>query len=58
MIRVAVITVGASGIGLGVARRLVAAGHRVAVIDLQPDLHGTRYAAYLDALPGQPPWAA
>jgi NAD(P)-dependent dehydrogenase (short-subunit alcohol dehydrogenase family) len=35
--RVAVISGGASGIGLGVARRLLAAGHRVAVLDLQPD---------------------
>jgi NAD(P)-dependent dehydrogenase (short-subunit alcohol dehydrogenase family) len=31
--RVAAVTGGASGIGLGVARRLVADGHRVAVID-------------------------
>ena len=33
--RVAAITGGASGIGLGVARRFVAAGHRVAVLDVQ-----------------------
>jgi 2-hydroxycyclohexanecarboxyl-CoA dehydrogenase len=35
--RVAVVTGGASGIGLGVARRLAKAGHRVAVIDVQAD---------------------
>jgi NAD(P)-dependent dehydrogenase (short-subunit alcohol dehydrogenase family) len=33
MSRVAVVTGGASGIGLGVARRFVADGHRVAVLD-------------------------
>lgn len=33
MSRVAVVTGGASGIGLGVARQLVADGHRVAVLD-------------------------
>jgi 2-hydroxycyclohexanecarboxyl-CoA dehydrogenase len=37
MSRVAVVTGGASGIGLGIVRRLVDAGHRVAVLDLQPD---------------------
>lgn len=36
MSRVAVVTGGASGIGLGVARRLVAAGHRVALFDCNP----------------------
>ncbi len=35
MSRVAVVTGGASGIGLGVARRFAADGHRVAVIDRQ-----------------------
>lgn len=34
--RVAVVTGGASGIGLGVAERFVKAGHRVAVLDVQP----------------------
>src|SRR3954449_2577564 len=33
MSRVAVVTGGASGIGLGVARRFVADGHRVAIFD-------------------------
>ena len=33
MSRVAVVTGGASGIGLGIARRLVAEGHRVALLD-------------------------
>jgi 2-hydroxycyclohexanecarboxyl-CoA dehydrogenase len=37
MSRVAVVTGGASGIGLGVARRLVTAGHRVALFDRNPD---------------------
>ena len=37
MSRVAVVTGGASGIGLGIVRRLVDAGHRVAVLDLQAD---------------------
>ena len=35
MSRVAVVTGGASGIGLGVARRFVADGHRVALFDLK-----------------------
>jgi len=39
--RVAVVTGGASGIGLGAARRLAADGHRVAVLDL----NGTAAAA-------------
>ena len=34
MSRVAVVTGGASGIGLGVARRFIADGHRVAILDL------------------------
>jgi 2-hydroxycyclohexanecarboxyl-CoA dehydrogenase len=34
MSRVAVVTGGASGIGLGVARRFLADGHRVAILDL------------------------
>ena len=38
MARVAVVTGGASGIGLGVASRFVAAGHLVAVLDVQADL--------------------
>lgn len=38
MSRVAVITGGASGIGFAVARRLVAAGGRVALFDVQADL--------------------
>ncbi len=33
MSRVAVVTGGASGIGLGVARRFAADGHRVALLD-------------------------
>lgn len=33
MSRVAVVTGGASGIGLGIARRFVEDGHRVAVLD-------------------------
>jgi NAD(P)-dependent dehydrogenase (short-subunit alcohol dehydrogenase family) len=37
MSRVAVVTGGASGIGLGVGRRLAAAGHRVALLDLEAD---------------------
>jgi NAD(P)-dependent dehydrogenase (short-subunit alcohol dehydrogenase family) len=37
MTRVAVVTGGASGIGLGVARRLVADGHRAALFDRNPD---------------------
>jgi NAD(P)-dependent dehydrogenase (short-subunit alcohol dehydrogenase family) len=36
MSRVTVVTGGASGIGLGVARRFAAAGHKVAVLDIQP----------------------
>jgi NAD(P)-dependent dehydrogenase (short-subunit alcohol dehydrogenase family) len=36
MSKVAVVTGGASGIGLGVARRFVADGHKVAVIDRNP----------------------
>ncbi len=35
MSRVAVVTGGASGIGLGVARRFLADGHRVAILDLK-----------------------
>jgi 2-hydroxycyclohexanecarboxyl-CoA dehydrogenase len=35
--RVAVVSGGASGIGLGISRRLLSAGHRVAVLDLQAD---------------------
>jgi 2-hydroxycyclohexanecarboxyl-CoA dehydrogenase len=35
--RVAVVTGAASGIGLGIARRFVADGHRVAVLDRNPD---------------------
>ncbi len=35
--RVAVVTGGASGIGLGIVRRLADAGHRVACFDLQAD---------------------
>lgn len=38
MSRIAVVTGGASGIGLGIGRRLTAAGHRVALLDLQSDL--------------------
>jgi NAD(P)-dependent dehydrogenase (short-subunit alcohol dehydrogenase family) len=37
MSRVAVVTGGASGIGAGIARHLVAAGHRVAIVDIAPD---------------------
>jgi NAD(P)-dependent dehydrogenase (short-subunit alcohol dehydrogenase family) len=40
MSRVAVVTGGASGIGLGVARRLAAAGHRVALFDRNSDTLG------------------
>jgi 2-hydroxycyclohexanecarboxyl-CoA dehydrogenase len=36
--RVAVVTGGASGIGLGVVERFVKAGHRVAMLDIQKDL--------------------
>ena len=35
--RVAVVTGAASGIGLGVARRLAADGHAVALLDLEGD---------------------
>jgi len=35
--RVAVVTGGSSGIGLGVVRRFVADGHRVAILDRNPD---------------------
>ena len=35
--RVAVVTGGASGIGLGIARTLLAAGAQVAILDLRPD---------------------
>jgi NAD(P)-dependent dehydrogenase (short-subunit alcohol dehydrogenase family) len=49
MSRVAVVTGGASGIGLGVVRRFVAAGHRVAILDR--DAAGAKAAAAeLDAL--------
>lgn len=37
LVRTAVVTGGASGIGAAVANRLRAAGHRVAIIDLKPD---------------------
>ena len=37
MSRVAVVTGGASGIGFGIVARLAAAGHRVALVDLEPD---------------------
>jgi 2-hydroxycyclohexanecarboxyl-CoA dehydrogenase len=37
MTRVAVVTGGASGIGLGISRQLAAAGHRVAVLDIDGD---------------------
>lgn len=37
MSRVAVVTGGASGMGLAVSRRLVAMGHRVAILDLDGD---------------------
>jgi NAD(P)-dependent dehydrogenase (short-subunit alcohol dehydrogenase family) len=37
MSRVAVVTGGASGIGLGVARRFIADGHRVAIFDSNPE---------------------
>ena len=37
MSRVAVVTGGASGIGLGVARRLAAAGNRIALLDIQSE---------------------
>jgi 2-hydroxycyclohexanecarboxyl-CoA dehydrogenase len=35
--RVAVVTGGASGLGLGICRHLVGAGHRVAILDVDPD---------------------
>ncbi len=37
LVRTAVVTGGASGIGAAVVSRLRAAGHRVAIIDLKPD---------------------
>ncbi len=37
MSRVAVVTGGASGIGLGICRHLSAAGHRVAVLDIDAE---------------------
>lgn len=37
LVRTAVVTGGASGIGAAVANRLRADGHRVAIIDLKPD---------------------
>ena len=37
MSRVAVVTGGASGIGLGCARRLLRDGHKVAIIDVRGD---------------------
>jgi len=43
MSRVAVVTGGASGIGLGVARRFAADGHRVAILDRSAD--GAKQAA-------------
>ena len=48
--RVAVVTGGASGIGLGVARRFVADGHRVAVFDRNPDTLATAAAELPDVL--------
>jgi len=38
MSRVAVVTGGASGIGLGIVERFAKAGHRVAMLDIQKDL--------------------
>jgi 2-hydroxycyclohexanecarboxyl-CoA dehydrogenase len=43
--RTAVVTGGASGIGLAVAERLAAQGHRVAVLDLKPGDREHSYAA-------------
>ena len=48
MSRVAVVTGGSSGIGLGVARRFVAEGHRVALFDVNPTTLETA-AAELEA---------
>ena len=48
MSRVAVVTGGASGIGLGISRHLAAAGHRVAVLDIDGDA-ADRTAAELSA---------
>lgn len=48
MSRVAVVTGGASGIGLGVARRFIADGHRVAIFDSNPETL-TSAAAELEA---------
>ncbi|NLD77616.1 MAG: SDR family oxidoreductase [Acidimicrobiales bacterium] len=50
--RVAVVTGGASGIGLGVVRHLRAAGHQVAALDLQDDALAAA-AADLDVLTAQ-----
>jgi len=47
--RVAVVTGGSSGIGLGVVRRFVADGHRVAILDRNPE---TLAAVAAEALPG------
>jgi NAD(P)-dependent dehydrogenase (short-subunit alcohol dehydrogenase family) len=44
MSRVAVVTGGASGIGLGVARRFVADGHKVAIFDRNPETLATAAA--------------
>lgn len=43
--RVAVVTGGASGIGLGICRALAAAGHRIAMLDVQEDLLAREAAA-------------
>lgn len=45
LVRTAVVTGGASGIGAAVVNRLRAAGHRVAIIDLKPDGQDLAFAA-------------
>jgi NAD(P)-dependent dehydrogenase (short-subunit alcohol dehydrogenase family) len=51
MSRVAVVTGGASGIGLGVARRFLADGHKVAIFDRNPETLASAAAEHQQLLP-------